>query len=337
MLAFSWFSYQCSGQVTEQLLKAFPGESGHQPYWLIAGLDGGLYGTLHNGGRTNGGAVFRINKDATEYKLLHTFGRFAGDGQIPGAGITQGADGSLYGATSAGGTSGFGTIFRLATNGIDYQVLYSFNTNDGHSPSPVIQGSDGALYGTCNSGGLYGYGTIFRITTNGGNFVVLHNFDPGAGDGEYPQAALVQGRDSALYGTTWWDGISGKGNIFKINPDGAGYAVIHNFGSVTNDGANCTAPLIQAADGALYGSCEQGGNRSVGTVFKVNLDGTGYGILHHFGSTGDGQNPYAPLLQATNGMLYGTTTFGGSKRVGTIFQITTNGTVYTIQHSFTGS
>src|SRR6266853_372342 len=102
MLTVSWLCCQSMAQVTEQILKAFPSESGDHPFCIIQGKDGALYGTLHNGGVTNGGAVFRINTDGSDYRLLHTFGRFAGDGQIPTAGLAQGLDGALYGTTSGG-------------------------------------------------------------------------------------------------------------------------------------------------------------------------------------------------------------------------------------------
>src|SRR5256885_2797853 len=93
MLVISWCCCRNMAQVTEQILKAFPSESGDRPFCIIQGTDGALYGTLHNGGVTNGGAVFRITKDASDYRLLHTFGRFAGDGRIPTAGLALGQDG----------------------------------------------------------------------------------------------------------------------------------------------------------------------------------------------------------------------------------------------------
>jgi uncharacterized repeat protein (TIGR03803 family) len=327
-------------QVTEKILKAFPYEAGGNPSFVMQGSDGALYGTLRNGGCSNSGALFRISTDASGFSLLHTFGRFIGDGQIPSPGFVRGQDGALYGTTTAGGANGLGTVFKTGTNGADYQVVHNFTSNDGSSPSAVIQGLDGELYGTCYSGGLYGYGSLFKMDTNGLNYTVLHHFNPAAGDGEYPKAGLLQGSDGTLYGTTWWDGSAGKGKLFKIQTDGTGYSVLHSFGSITNDGANPTAPLILGVDGVLYGTCQQGGTNIQGTVFRMNVDGSGYATLHSFAPTHDGANPEAALFQASNGTLYGTTSAGGSTsttRLGTIFKVNTNGTGYAIVHSFAGS
>jgi len=202
-----------------------------------------------------------------------------------------------------GGENGAGTVFKMDTNGNNYLVIYSFKpgSEDGQNPfCGVVQGSDEMLYGTCYSGGLWSSGIVFKLNTNGGDYTIIHNFDPNSGEGKYPEGALVQDANGTLYGTTFWDGGSGKGVIFRVNSDGSGYTVIHNFASVTNDGANPTAQLIQGSDGTLYGTCEQGGTNSRGTIFKVNTDGAGYAVLHNFTTTGgDGQSPYAALMLGT--------------------------------------
>src|SRR5512138_3572793 len=70
------------------------------------------------------------------------------------------------------------------------------------------------------------------------------------------------------------------------------YRVLKSFGSVTNDGTQPWAALVQGADGALYGETTQGGTNGAGTLFKLNLDGSGYQILHHFeDGVADGARP----------------------------------------------
>jgi uncharacterized repeat protein (TIGR03803 family) len=86
----------------------------------------------------------------------------------------QGTDGSLYGTTQYGGTTnynaqtgtyGYGTVFKIRTNGT-LTSLYSFTgTNDGANPhAGLAQGSDGSFYGTTQYGGVVGAGTVFRLT-----------------------------------------------------------------------------------------------------------------------------------------------------------------------------
>jgi uncharacterized repeat protein (TIGR03803 family) len=77
------------------------------------------------------------------------------------------------------------------------------------------------------------------------------------------------------------------------------------------DGASpYSASLVQGFDGSLYGTTTSGGGNNDGTVFKVTPEGT-LTTLHSFGDGTDGLYPYAGLVQATNGKLYGTTTEGG--------------------------
>ena len=58
--------------------------------------------------------------------------------------------------------------------------------------------------------------------------------------------------------------------------------------------------------------------------------------LHNFaGHPNDGADPYAGLVQGTDGNFYGTTSSGGANNNGTVFKITPSGTV-TILHNFAG-
>jgi uncharacterized repeat protein (TIGR03803 family) len=95
------------------------------------------------------------------------------------------------------------------------------------------------------------------------------------------------------------------------------------------------APLIQGLDGMLYGTTMLGGNYDVGTVFRLNLDGNGFAVLKQFsGSNGDGKWPQGALVQANNGILYGTTDLGGTNDYGTLFQINPDSSGYAVLHRF---
>jgi uncharacterized repeat protein (TIGR03803 family) len=92
---------------------------------------------------------------------------FAGgsDGANPEAGLTQGSDGNLYGATYLGGTANFGTVFRLTLNGTE-TLLHTFGggSGDGANPSAnLVLGSDCNLYGSTYAGGAHGDGTFFEV------------------------------------------------------------------------------------------------------------------------------------------------------------------------------
>ncbi len=270
---------------------------------------------------------------APTFQVLKNFDYYTSGANLR-AGLVQGADGALYGTVASGGSSGVGTVFKLNADGSGFTVLHNFNSPvTGANPQAgLVQGADGALYGTALSGGSSGKGTVFKLNVDGSGFTVLRNFN-GSTTGAYPFGRLVQGADGALYGTTYQGGSSSVGTVFKLNADGSGFTVLHNFNGSTT-GAYPQAGLVQGADGALYGTAPSGGSGGLGTVFKLNADGSGFTVLRHFTSSATGANPRAGLVQGTAGALYGTTPEGGSSGVGTVFKLNADGSDFTVLHNF---
>jgi uncharacterized repeat protein (TIGR03803 family) len=127
------------------------------------------------------------------------------------------------------------------------------------------------------------------------------------------------------------------GTIFSLNADGTGFTNLHVFTN-GSDGSAPFAGLIISGK-MLYGTAAHGGGTTgSGTVFKININGTGFTNLHSFtGSLGGsvaGGNPYAALAISGN-TLYGTTTGYGNPFHGTIFSVNTDGTGFTNLHLFT--
>jgi uncharacterized repeat protein (TIGR03803 family) len=272
----------------------------------------------------------------TSFALLSRF-QGANVGANPQASLIQGTDGRLYGMTFSGGINSFGTVFAVKPDGTGFTTLYLFNNgNDGSGPAGnLIQGADGRLYGTAQNAGANGAGTVFATNSNGTGFTTLYSFNPANGnDGSSPAAGLIQGTDSRLYGTTFNGGANGFGTVFAVNPDGTGFTTLYSFTS-GNDGANPTANLIEGTDGRLYGTAEFGGANSFGTVFALNLNGTGFTTLYSFTSGSDGALPSASLIQGTDGRLYGTAQSGGTIGFGTVFAVIPDGTGFTTLYSFT--
>jgi uncharacterized repeat protein (TIGR03803 family) len=141
----------------------------------------------------------------------------------------------------------------------------------------------------------------------------------------------VQGTDGKFYGTTIRGGAYRLGTVFSITAMGM-LTTLHSFDGT--DGANPYGKLAQATDGSFYGTTEAGGaNGRGGTVFKITSSGV-LTTLHSFDGT-DGANPYAELIQGTDGKFYGTTYYGGTNHEGTVFRITPGGMLTTL-HSFAG-
>jgi uncharacterized repeat protein (TIGR03803 family) len=236
-----------------------------------------------------------------------------------------------------------GAGFADAQIPVPESVLHTFVSGEGVPAGNLLQATNGTFYGTTLHGGPGNFGTIFQLTADG-TFSVLYTFTGGADGGE-PRSALVQGADANLYGTTSFGGAlaypSGYGTIFRI--DGAGHlAVLHTF-TGGMDGAMPSA-LVLASDGAFYGTTYGGGSADRGTVFKLDPQGT-FTSLHSFtggfgGAGTDGAHPRAPLIQATDGNFYGTTsgTVGGGFGAidSAIFRMTPDGSV-TVVHQFGGA
>ena len=156
-------------------------------------------------------------------------------------------------------------------------------------------------------------------------------------DGSTPFTSLVLS-GNRLYGAASSGGTYTHGTVFAINTDGSSFTNLYDF-TGGNDGGNLQGGLILSGN-TLYGTAEQGGTNSVGTVFKVNTDGTEFAVLYTFSNSPDGAGPQAGLILAGN-TLYGTTEGGGAlgpegfNSEGTVFAINTDGSGYRILHNFT--
>jgi uncharacterized repeat protein (TIGR03803 family) len=285
---------------------------------LIQATDGDLYGTAS-------GAAFKITTTGT-LTVLHALG------DLVVAPLVQAADGNLYGTSYS--SSGQVTVFRLSPSGT-VTALNAFHS-DPYDVSGLLQAADGNLYGTTRDEGASSFGTVFQITTTG-SLTVIHEFGSG-GDGRSPSwlAALVQGSDGNLWGTTELGGDFNKGTIFTTTLTGT-EAVVHSFDEGL-EGRSPSAALVQVADGSLFGTTSTGGGSDCdcGTVFKLTPTGT-FTSMHAFGGGQEVGGPSGALTQATDGNLYGTTNQGGGDRAyanaGMAYQITPSGAL-TVLHKF---
>lgn len=157
----------------------------------------------------------------------------------------------------------------------------------------------------------------------------VYNFAGTKTSGQTPwYVTLVQGTNGSLYGTTYNGGASGLGTVFSVTTSGT-ETLLYSFKGGTKDGANPTGGLTLGTDGNFYGTTRQGGTGTQGIVFKMTTAGV-ITILHNFNSAVDGAFPWGPPILASDGNFYGTTSGGGSKGSGIVYQITSSGTFTTI-------
>jgi uncharacterized repeat protein (TIGR03803 family) len=266
---------------------------------LVQTSNRNFYGTTAEGGASSNcgfygcGTVFKITP-AGALTTLYSFCLQGGcvDGEYPQA-VVQATDGTFYGITFGGGlvnsncTEGCGTIFKITPAG-KLTTLYRFcsqsGCTDGTGPvAALVQGTNGNFYGTTVEGGAnsscngYACGTVFKITP-AGELTTLYTFCSRSGctDGSAPYGALVQATDRNFYGTTAGGGVNGAGTVFKITPSGT-LTTLYSFCSESGctDGDSPYAGLIQATNGAFYGTTlyggTYGGTPGDGTIFSLSV------------------------------------------------------------------
>jgi MYXO-CTERM domain-containing protein len=222
---------------------------------LIQGADGRFYGTTSFGGANGAGIVFAIDS-AGNLGTLHTF-NLNSDGGDPVSGLTLGADGNFYGASSS--------VFYSMTPSGGFTPLHTFsNANEGYGVTgTLVAGADGNFYGMTQQSGSGSVGSIFRVTPNG-SLSVLHSFT--GADGGLPTGGLIAGYDGNFYGTSQGFNATTGGTVFRISPSGA-FTNLHQFPSMPGGGPQ--AGLVLGGDGYLYGTTTGGGDGGIGTVFRL--------------------------------------------------------------------
>jgi uncharacterized repeat protein (TIGR03803 family) len=292
------FKITNDGQLTS--LYSFSLTDGSGPLKLTLGTDGFFYGPTIQAGLYGWGTLVKISPDGV-FTKLHDFTHRA-DGARPASPLVQTADGNFYGVTGLGGANNKGTVFRMTPAG-KVVTIYNFaGSTDGASPSAgLAQGRDGNLYGTTPGGGANKVGTIFRLAPTG-VLTTLYSFQFADGSPDFP---LVQGTDGALYGITLLGDPYNSGAIYRISLAGQ-FTMLYQFTGLT-DGANPSG-LVQANDGYLYGTTNGGGTDNLGTIFRISAAGA-FQSIYSFTDSVAGRRPVADLVQATNGLLYGTTEY----------------------------
>ncbi|MBI4915078.1 MAG: hypothetical protein HY825_04465 [Acidobacteria bacterium] len=321
------------------ILHNFAPDPKHPHAPLVADGAGNLYGTTISGGASDLGTIFAMKTDGSDLAVLHSFVGGPGDGSYPNGGLAADGAGNLFGTTVQGGTFDEGTIFRIKADGSEFTILHSFAGGgmDGAWPFARLFAHGANLFGTTCYGGTAGWGTVFRIGTDGSGFVVLHSFAGGAGDGASPEAGLIADGTDTLYGTTIDGGASDEGTVFAVKTDGSGFVLLHSFAGGEKDGSGPYAELLADATGNLYGTTRRGGIWTDGTIFKMRMDGSEFALLHSFALlSGNSIFPVSGLVFDGLGSLWGTTLMGGGSNLGVVFTIETDGSGFTLIHSFGG-
>lgn len=308
-----------------------PRMDGAVPLSGLTFANGKLYGTTSLGGSSNffGGTIFSIHTDGSEFSVLRTFSPQEQNGTTPVGLLFQ--DGQmLYGVTSEYGSS---DVFSPAS-------IYSISISTG------IFTNLGQIYGKTLAGVIVLNSTIFHatlsgFTTDAAALITSRGFDGSSPKviASFPISSVDPMRpnpltlvDSFLFGTTVVGGQSNAGTLFRVHTNGTEFRVLKEFGGA--DGSNPRSRLTSIGN-SLYGVCSSDVDLTgLGTIFRIQSDGTGFTVLHRFGSIlADGYRALGqPIL--FNGYLYGTTGNGGESSNGTVYRIKPDGSGYEVLKSF---
>jgi uncharacterized repeat protein (TIGR03803 family) len=313
----------------ERVIHSFNGSDGSFPEsTLIQATDGRLYGTAPKGGSSNCGTIFRIGRTGI-FQVVHHFD--CASGSHPYGSLVLASDGHMYGTTVHGGPRGQGVVYRFDVGG-RYRMLDAFG-NAGIGPQTgLVQASDGRLYGTTPAGGAFGYGTLFRLSASG-RIETLLSFDEMQLLGARPATPLMQADDGFLYGGTSGSTAEG-GSIYRVSLDGA-FSLVRTFNvAVLSEGRAPSGALTQGIDGALYGTTAYGGTFGGGTLYRLSTDGQ-LTTLYAFSEADGGFYPRGGVLSDDAGRLFGLTSQGSTRALGSFFVRESDGTMNSA-HVFTG-
>ena len=254
-----------------------------------------------------------------------------------------------------------GTISSAGVAGVEVncgapaeKVLYSFQgiqssagIADGEFPAgSLAPGGTGMYYGTTYLGGpddssSGGNGTLFEYDVGTNTEKILYGFPTGTDLPIDPAGSLIQASDGNYYGLAS-GGTDNAGVIYRFDPSTDTVSTVYTFTDGA-DGGNPENELIQAADGNLYGIASSGGEYGYGVIFSYNLSTAQESVLYSFQGSTDGDPSSAgpgggPLLQASDGNLYGTAGMGGSASCGcgVLFEYNLKTDTYSVLHTFTG-
>lgn len=325
------YKINTTGAFAYTILHSFNTSEGTYPVGgLYKAADGALYGCTTGGGLYGYGTIYKITTTGT-FSVIHHFHLY--EGQFAYRKLVQGygADKNLYGICYSGAAGNVGSIFKVSTSGA-FALIHHFSNFDGQYPGSQLTVAPDTtlnttkyLYGMTYQGGANALGTMFRVNQTGSTFQVVHNF-AGAPDGAnagYYNGSMYLSSTGVLYGTTYQGGnqAGAGGGIFKYDTVGGTFAMIHSFDNTLDEGNVSYGGLVSDGSGNLYGTMFYGADTS-GTIWKYNVAGDTLTLLHLFSPDGsDGAGPYGVIFDPS-GLLYGTTSSGGTAANGTIFSQT---------------
>ncbi len=296
--------YKISPSGVETVVVSFPSTYASCQGLTLA-FDGNFYGTCLVGGGHGYGFIFQATP-AGVLTDIYDFTATNDDGN-PDLVPVLGANGDLYG-TSGNTNYICGNIYRIAINGTGYKNIKS---GPGFcSPSELSAGSDGNFYGIWGNTPTAGnVGAVFKVSGAGG-YTEIKDFSAQTDPSWYPTTGPILATNGKLYGTDDGGGTNSNGAIYSLTTNGKTVTDLFNINS-SADGTLWGNNLFQASDGNFYGASYSGGSGNQGSFFELTSKNV-FSVDLIITNNTIGDNPATPIMQHTNGLLYGTTSVNGA-------------------------
>lgn len=330
------FSFDTTSNVLTNL-HDFNGTNGWNPKGgMILGTNGMYFGTTVGGGANGDGVLFALNPMTEAVSVLANFDDGT-TGDNPVGSLVQAADGLLYGVTESGGANSRGVLYSFDPALEWLQSVHHFGANAGDPRNPyagVYEGTDGRLYGTTRLGGNANDGTLYAFDPTLAALTVLYEI-PNNLQGYSPSGAVVENGTGEFLSFCDAGGYTGSGTFFKYDLT-AGFEVIAHLEDYQVGANPWYGGVLQASNGKVYGLTDKGGTDNRGVIFEYDFQMDTIVAVHHFDdfNVTNGEEPVCGLIEASNGLLYGMTEYGGVNDRGTIYSFDPNTYVLNVVHSF---
>jgi uncharacterized repeat protein (TIGR03803 family) len=317
---------------------------------LVPDGNGFLWGvTPYGGDSTGNGTVFKVEMATGAATSVIEFSNngTSNKGSTPVGPLVNDGVGNLWGVTSAGATSGKGSVFKIAastgvlTTVLQFSTLTGANATVSNPQNGLTNDGQGNLWGIASVGGGASTWTVYKIKMSDGSFTKVAEHAPGGVSylGRTPLAGLSGNATSPwLWGTTSVGGTNNLGTLFRYDPSTGRTEVAKSFTGTTGTvlGSKPNGKVHVDADDMVWGTTEEGGTSNFGTIFKYDPATSNFTTVQSF-SSGGGYRPKGALVGMSDGFIWGTTSSGSSASYGSVFKINPATNAVTVVHTFASS
>lgn len=316
----SIFKLNIKTDVVEKIFEFGEDQLGTNPWAnLMQAFNGKLYGMTTYGGDFTKGVLYEYNISARKYTKLIDFDG-VNKGSEPMGELMQASNGKLYGMTSKGGTNDLGILFEYDINTKKFEKKLDFDgSNKGSTPEyHLIEPIKGRLFGTILSGGVHDSGVLFEFNYITEKFTKLIDFNADNDAITGHPRAIIQASNGKIYGRTTVGGPTYNGGIFEYDIQSKSFNLKVYFKREGIKPYGGSSILTEYSEGVFYSLSNEGGANSTGTLFMYDLESNQISTKIDLENISTGISPINGLFKASNGLLYGTISYGGEKDNGTI-------------------